>query len=103
MAMSPERFEEFEELEPSGKAGEFKMRTRRSWRNQDRLWRALGQQGGPGIAPPKPPARPSDADVPIAERWWLSPRTRRMQQRDADKEALRKAVAEKLSAEKEID
>jgi hypothetical protein len=67
------------------------VRTRRSWRNQSRLWRELGQQGEAVAIPPEKPRDPY-ADVPIAERWWLSKRTRAMLQRDAEKKARRAAT-----------
>lgn len=47
------------------------MRTRRSWRNQERLWKALG-----GPAPPKAPPAPAKTRADIEAMWWVSKRTR---------------------------
>jgi hypothetical protein len=59
------------------------MRTRRSWRNQQRLWRELGGKAEPGNAQP-PPAPKTDADIDAM--WWLSKRTRAMLKRDAQRQ-----------------
>ena len=35
------------------------MRTRRSWRNQDRLWKAIGRELAAAATPPEPAAPPA--------------------------------------------
>lgn len=60
------------------------MRTRRSWRNQERLWRYL--------TPPVPPAEvPPVEPLDLATAWWLSDRTKRQIERDRAS-AARKAA-----------
>lgn len=56
------------------------MRTRRSWRNQERLWKALG-----GPAPPKPIPSPPKTREEIEAMWWLSKRTRNALIRELEK------------------
>jgi len=73
------------------------MRTRRSWRNQDRLWRYL--------APPKPPAAAPVTEESTAARLLASPATsprlRRWARRVADKAAARERIAALI--QREID
>jgi hypothetical protein len=61
------------------------MKTRTSWRNQDRLWRALGEES----PQPRPTKMPSD--------WWMKPETRT--RRAAEREALLAKVREVLAEE----
>ena len=65
--------------------------TRRSWRNQDRLFAALFPKPKPPV-----PAAPTDP-TPIP---FLSPRTRRMLERDRIREAHRAAVKRALEGGK---
>jgi hypothetical protein len=67
------------------------MRTRRSPRNQEILWRELGGK----VEKPKP-AEPKAVEE-IEAMWWISKRSRNMMIRDAQKrkrDALRKAIKE---------
>jgi len=71
------------------------MKTRRSWRNQDRLWRYL--------APPKPPAAAPVTEESVAARLLASPATsprlRRWARRVADKAAARARVLAAIEQE----
>ena len=65
------------------------MRTRRSPRNQERLWRELGGK----VEKPKP-AEPLTVEE-IEKMWWISRRARNIMIRSAQKakrDALRKAL-----------
>lgn len=61
------------------------MKTRRSPRNQERLWRELGGQS------PQPKLAPMPSD------WWMKPATRA--RRAAEREALLAKVREALAKE----
>lgn len=53
------------------------MRTRRSWRNQDRLWRALGEK------PAEPtPVTVERTDAEIDAMWWIPKTSRGLMKRD---------------------
>lgn len=57
------------------------MRTRRSWRNQNRLWRELG-----GPEAPKPFELPPPlSDAEIDAMFWIPKQSRRMMKLDAAK------------------
>lgn len=65
------------------------MRTRRSPRNQEILWRELG-----GMVEKPTPAEPKTVDE-IEAMWWISRRARNIMIRSAQKakrDALRKAI-----------
>jgi len=68
------------------------MRTRRSPRNQEILWRELG-----GPAKPKPAPVATDT----TGMWWLSKRTRAMLERDKAR-AARKAAWKAAAADKPV-
>ena len=57
------------------------MRTRRSPRNQEILWRALGGNAKKPIASPAP----IRSDEEIDAMWWVSKTSRSMMKRDAAK------------------
>lgn len=54
------------------------MRTRRSWRNQNRLWKELG--GKP--ASPPPIVQPPRTEAEIDAMWWLPKTSRSLMKRD---------------------
>ena len=60
------------------------MRTRRSPRNQEILWRAL--------CPPKPPTPPAEP-LDLETAWWLSPRAKEMIVADRARAARRAIIA----------
>ena len=66
------------------------MRTRRSWRNQDRLWRALGQEGIPSLTQPK--RDPIAGLEAMLAQQGLSPRTRRQLERDLARAKVARAL-----------
>jgi hypothetical protein len=63
------------------------MRTRRSPRNQARLWRELGAAPVPPVAPTPPPR--SDAEIDAM--WWLPTRSRTLLKRDAAKARMKES------------
>ena len=65
------------------------MRTRRSPRNQERLWRALGGPPAPKPAPAEDPVEVLRARLALS---FLSPRTRRMLERDLEREIQKAKV-----------
>lgn len=56
------------------------MRTRRSPRNQEILWRALGRQGAEAPAPVAPTRTREEIDA----MWWLPKQSRRLMLRDLE-------------------
>jgi hypothetical protein len=55
------------------------MNTRLSWRNQDRLWKALGEPTK------KPVPAPPRTREEIEAMWWLSKTSRNLLLRDLEK------------------
>lgn len=67
------------------------MRTRRSWRNQDRLWKLLGQDGEAKVATPPPPPILTDAEIDAM--WHVSKSSRSLMKRDAARRRLKERHA----------
>jgi len=70
------------------------MRTRRSPRNQEILWRDLGRQGQPPPEPRREPVIKTDEEIDRIP--FLSERTRRMMKRDSERARKRAAFAKAL-------
>lgn len=68
------------------------MRTRSSWRNQDRLWRYLGQEGQPTTRKPQPTAPKTEAEIDALP--GLSERAKARIKADAARAAARQRVAD---------
>lgn len=64
------------------------MRTRRSWRNQDRLFKALFKPEAKPVAAVPVPV-PTDAEIDAM--WWVPKTSRNLLKRDA---AKKRGVAE---------
>jgi len=67
------------------------MRTRRSWRNQERLWRELGE--GDMIRPARAPTPPDPAAMARLDAWWTENKDAIM--RDVAKRRAKEAKAER--------
>jgi hypothetical protein len=63
------------------------MRTRRSPKNQERLWRELGREGQQAAEPTPEQKIPTDAEIDAM--WWIPKTSRSMMKRDAAKKRLR--------------
>ncbi len=74
------------------------MRTRRSPRNQERLWRDLGKQGQQSKPPPVPPAESLTAEQIKALPYGKADKTRML--KALEKEARRARVRAVLAQEK---
>lgn len=59
------------------------MRTRRSPRNQEILWRDLGRQGQTPTPKPAPAPIPTDAEIDAM--WWIGKRSRSLLKQDMAK------------------
>ncbi len=67
------------------------MNTRRSWRNQDKLWRDLGREGAPPAQAPRDPVEVAEAALARAKEARLSPRTIRQLEQDAQRAKMKRA------------
>ena len=59
------------------------MRTRRSWRNQNRLWKELGKEGAKKEEPK--PVIPPKTDEEIDAMFWIPKTSRALMKKDAAK------------------
>jgi hypothetical protein len=59
------------------------MRTRRSPKNQDRLWRAIGRELAKQAMGTRPVDAPPLTDDEIDAMWWMSKTSRNLMKRDA--------------------
>ena len=59
------------------------MRTRRSPKNQDRLWRAIGRELAKKAMETRPVDAPPLTDDEIDAMWWMSKTSRNRMKRDA--------------------
>jgi hypothetical protein len=67
------------------------MRTRRSWRNQERIHKMLSKGDWQTVTGPQPkpepkPPKPILTDTEIDAMWWMGKQSRRMAKLDAAKQ-----------------